>query len=121
MSLLPATDAVVGPWWALYIALVLCLATPAVSVAREAGAPGPSQERLERITAFFENEVAMRRLPGAVILIQQRGSPIYLRCFGVRDVATRAPMSPDTIFAIYSMTKPLTSLAAMMLVDTGKL
>jgi CubicO group peptidase (beta-lactamase class C family) len=60
-------------------------------------------------------------LPGAVVLIQQHGKPVYLQCFGVRDVATNVAMSADTIFALHSMTKPITSLAAMMLIDAGKL
>lgn len=80
-----------------------------------------SVERFQELTEFFENEVATRKIPGAVILIQQHGKPIYLRSFGVRDVTTNQPMSPDTIFAIKSMTKPITSVAAMMLVDEGKL
>ena len=83
--------------------------------------PAPAPEKLQRITEFFENEVATGRLPGAVILIQQHGRPVYLKCFGVRDVNTRVPMTPDTIFAIHSMTKPITSVAAMMLIDAGKL
>ena len=87
----------------------------------ESAAAAPSAAALERITGFFANEVATGKLPGAVVLIQQRGAPVYLRSFGVRDVATRLPMTPDTLFAIHSMTKPVTSLAAMMLIDEGKL
>ena len=60
------------------------------------------------------------KLPGAVILIQQHGRPVYLKCLGVRDVTTRLPMTPDTIFALHSMTKPITSVATM-LIDAGKL
>ena len=85
------------------------------------GHAAPSAAKLARLSEFFENEVATGKLPGAVVLIQQRGSPAYLRSFGVRDVATRAPMTPDTIFALHSMTKPITSLAAMMLIDDGRL
>src|SRR3954468_126887 len=81
----------------------------------------PSPEKLERITEFFDNEVATGKLPGAVVLIQQHGRPVYLKYFGVRDVATNAPMTSDTIFALHSMTKPITSVAAMMLIDAGKL
>jgi len=84
-------------------------------------APAPSPDRLERITEFFTNEVATGKLPGAVVLIQQHGKPVYLKCFGVQDVATGAPMTTDTIFALHSMTKPITSVAAMMLIDAGKL
>ena len=83
--------------------------------------PAPAADKLERITEFFDNEVATGKLPGAVVLIQQHGKPVYLKCFGVQDVATRIPMSSDTIFALHSMTKPITSVAAMMLIDAGKL
>src|SRR4051812_7498609 len=86
-----------------------------------AGNQGPSPDRLERITEFFNKEVAAGRLAGAVVLIQQHGRPVYVQCFGVRDVMTNLPMTPDTIFGLHSMTKPVTSLAAMMLVDAGKL
>src|SRR3984893_16582669 len=85
------------------------------------GAAAPSPARLERLSGFFENEVATGKLAGAIVLIQQHGKPIYFKCFGVRDVATNLPMTPDTIFALHSMTKPITSLAAMMLIDAGKL
>ena len=81
----------------------------------------PSAIGLERLSAFFDNEVMSGRIPGAVVLIQQHGSPVYLRSFGVQDVATKAPMTPDTIFALHSMTKPITCLAAVMLIDDGKL
>ena len=85
------------------------------------GAPAPSAAKLERMSQFFENEVTTGKLAGAVVLIQQHGQPVYLKSFGVRDVATKLPMTPDTIFAIHSMTKPITSVAAMMLIDEGKL
>jgi CubicO group peptidase (beta-lactamase class C family) len=83
--------------------------------------PAPAPDKLDRITQFFDHEVATGKLPGAVILIQQHGRVIYQRCFGVRDVKTGVPMTPDTIFALHSMTKPITSLAAMMLIDEGRL
>jgi CubicO group peptidase (beta-lactamase class C family) len=81
----------------------------------------PSAAGLERLSGFFENEVATGKLAGAIVLIQQHGRPVYFKCFGVGDVATKRAMAPDTIFALHSMTKPITSLAAMMLVDEGKL
>src|SRR3954470_6518930 len=86
-----------------------------------AAVPAPSPAKLERLSQFFDNEVRTGKLAGAVVLIQQHGRPVYLKSFGVRDVATKRPMTPDTIFAIHSMTKPITSLAAMMLIDEGKL
>ncbi|VIO70753.1 Esterase EstB [Bradyrhizobium ivorense] len=98
-----------------------CLASVTIGAARAADIPAPSPEKLERITALFNDEVNSGRLPGAVILIQQHGKPVYLKTFGYRDVTTKAPMTTDTIFALHSMTKPITSVAAMMLIDEGKL
>ncbi|MBI5318484.1 serine hydrolase domain-containing protein [Bradyrhizobium sp.] len=95
--------------------------TGAIDQAQASDAPAPAPDKLEAITAFFANEVATGKLPGAMILVQQHGKPLYLKGFGVQDVRTGTPMSPDTIFAIHSMTKPITSLAAMMLVDDGKI
>ena len=102
-------------------AVLITIWTKEVDVSPAAGAYVPSADKLERITEFFNNEIATGKLPGAVVLIQQHGKPVYLKCFGVRDVVTNIPMTPDTIFALRSMTKPITSLAAMMLIDAGKL
>jgi CubicO group peptidase (beta-lactamase class C family) len=76
---------------------------------------------LDRIGDYIRNEVATEKIPGAILLIQQHGKPVYFESFGVRDIATKLPMTPDTIFQIYSMSKAVTSVAAMMLVDDGKL
>jgi CubicO group peptidase (beta-lactamase class C family) len=99
----------------LVLSLVIC------SSAVEAEAPAPAASKLQLLTRFFETEVATNRIPGAVVLIQQHGRPVYLKTFGVRDVKTHRPMTTDTIFALRSMTKPITSVAAMMLVDAGKM
>jgi CubicO group peptidase (beta-lactamase class C family) len=101
--------------------LSLAIWTNAAAANQAANVPAPSPNKLERITEFFNNEVATGNLPGAVVLIQQHGKPVYLKCFGVQDVETRIPMTSDTIFALHSMTKPITSVAAMMLIDAGKL
>jgi CubicO group peptidase (beta-lactamase class C family) len=80
-----------------------------------------SREKLALVGDYIRNEIAGGKIPGAIILIQQHGHPVYYEKFGVRDVATGLPMTDDTIFRLYSMTKPVTSVAAMMLVDDGKL
>jgi CubicO group peptidase (beta-lactamase class C family) len=111
-----------------------CLVAAALAVFVVAGRPpdGRAEPRapvaaslsradLDRIGDVVRNEVASRKIPGAVLLIQQHGKPIYLESFGIRSVATRLPMTPDTIFRIYSMSKAVTSVAAMMLVEDGKL
>jgi CubicO group peptidase (beta-lactamase class C family) len=77
-------------------------------------------QKLERIGEYFQNEIATGKIPGAIILIQQHGQLVFLRSFGVRDVTSKLPITPDTIFRIFSMTKPITSVAAMMLIDQGK-
>jgi CubicO group peptidase (beta-lactamase class C family) len=82
---------------------------------------GFSAEGLVRVSDYLRNEVATGKIPGAVLLIQQHGQPVLLENFGVRDVESKTPMTSDTIFRLYSMSKPVTSVAAMMLVDDGAL
>ena len=66
----------------------------------------PSADGLQRLTEFFDNEIATGKIPGAIVLIRQHGVLIYFKCFGVRDVATKQAMTPDTI----SMMRPRTSV-----------
>jgi CubicO group peptidase (beta-lactamase class C family) len=82
---------------------------------------GLDPARLARIRPFIEREVAENRLPGAVVMIARRGKLAYAEAIGFRDKAAGTPMSLDTIFRIYSMTKPMTSVAALMLVEEGRL
>jgi CubicO group peptidase (beta-lactamase class C family) len=78
-------------------------------------------QKLEKIGEFFRNEVATGKIPGAILLIQQHGKPVYHEFFGVQDVVSKAPMTDQTIFRLSSMTKAITSVAAMVLIDEGKL
>src|SRR6266446_5826543 len=80
-----------------------------------------SREKLSAIDDFINGEIASGNIPGAIVLIQHHGQPVYFKCFGKRDVEKGTPMTPDTIFPIHSMTKTITSFAAMTLVDQGKL
>jgi CubicO group peptidase (beta-lactamase class C family) len=80
-----------------------------------------SRERLQRVGDYVRDEIATGKIPGAIMLIQQHGQPVYFENFGMRDVETKRPMTADTIFRLYSMSKPITSVAAMMLVEDGKL
>jgi len=80
-----------------------------------------SPEALKRLDDTIRNEITSGKIPGGILLIQQHGKPVHFECFGVRDPDTGQPMTPDTIFQIYSMSKAVTSVAAMMLVDDGKL
>src|SRR5882762_9666760 len=76
-------------------------------------------QKLEKIGEFFRNEIANGKIPGAIVLIQQHGKPVYHESFGVQDVVSKAPITDQTIFRLASMTKAITSVAAMALVDEG--
>ncbi|WBL76199.1 beta-lactamase family protein [Bradyrhizobium xenonodulans] len=78
-------------------------------------------EGLAKVSDYIRKEIAAGTFPGAILLLQQHGKPAYYENFGVRDVATEISMSADTIFRLYSMSKPVTSVLAMMLVEEGKL
>jgi CubicO group peptidase (beta-lactamase class C family) len=80
-----------------------------------------SQARLERVGDYLRNEIATGKIPGAVLLIQQHGHPVYSQSFGMRNAASSRLMTADSIFRLYSMSKPITSVAAMMLMEDGKL
>jgi CubicO group peptidase (beta-lactamase class C family) len=105
------------------LALVLLGGSPH-EVRAESRAPvatGLSPAGLDRIGSYLHNEILTGKIAGAVLLIQQHGKPVYLESFGMRSVAAKQRMTPDTIFRIYSMSKAITSVAAMMLVDDGRL
>jgi CubicO group peptidase (beta-lactamase class C family) len=80
-----------------------------------------SVEKLGTIADFINGEIAAQRIPGAIVLVQQHGKPVYLKWFGLRDPDKGTPMTEDAIFPIHSVTKTITSVAAMMLVDRGKI
>jgi CubicO group peptidase (beta-lactamase class C family) len=81
---------------------------------------GLSSAALARLGVVLSGEVASGRVPGAVALIARRGRVAYFESFGRRDPADGAPMRTDAIFRIYSMTKPIVSVAAMMLWEQGR-
>ena len=78
-------------------------------------------DKLSRIDEFLNSEIAAGKIPGAIVLIQRHGQPVYFKTFGKRDVEKGTPMTADTIFPIHSVTKTITSVAAMLLIDSGKL
>ncbi len=82
---------------------------------------GFNEAGLARLDAYIKNEIATNKIPGAIMMIQRQGKTAYFSSAGVRDPGTKEPMTPDTIFRIYSMSKPITTVAAMMLVEEGKL
>ena len=104
-------------------------AKPVVSAADPAGTlprakpeeVGLSSERLGEIGKLLNADIAAGRIPGAVLAVVRHGKLAYFEAFGFRDKVAGVPMSLDTIFNIASMTKPMTAVAALMLLEGGKL
>jgi CubicO group peptidase (beta-lactamase class C family) len=84
-------------------------------------AVGMSSKRLERIGLTLRADIEKGRMPGAVVAIARKGKLIYYRSFGYLDRTKEIPMPKDAIFSIASMTKPMAGVAAMMLVEEGRL
>jgi CubicO group peptidase (beta-lactamase class C family) len=108
---------------ALLFALLLF---PVLSRAQSLGYANPedvgfSRERLDRIVSTVNGDVANGVIPGATLLIVRNGKIAIYESFGWLDAATKTPMPKDAIFRIYSMSKPITSVAAMILVEQGRL
>src|ERR1700688_3893018 len=110
--------------WSLACAALLTVAAaPSVSAEGTFDIPAGAHfnpEKLARVGDYLRDQVAQGKIPGAILLIQQHGKPVYHEFFGVRDVATKLPMTDDTIFRLFSMPKPITSVVAMQLIEEGK-
>ena len=107
---------------ALLAAGMLAVSQPAAS-AQLGPPPGAklAAEKLLVIDDFINGEVVAGRIPGAILLIQRHGKPVYFKRFGLRDPDAGVAMTDDAIFPIHSLTKTVTSVAAMILVDRGKI
>jgi CubicO group peptidase (beta-lactamase class C family) len=81
---------------------------------------GFSGERLSRIDLKMQQYVDEGKIAGSINLVARRGHVVYLGKFGYQDVESKTPLALDTIFRLYSMTKPITSLAFMMLYEQGE-
>src|SRR5947199_7931607 len=106
------------------ILLAVCFANASAGDLATVGDPatlGFSPARLVRITSWYQAQVDAGQLPGAVVAIARNGGLAYLQAVGFQDQAKKIPMKEDAIFWIASMTKPVTSVAAMMLVEEGKI
>ena len=82
---------------------------------------GLCPERLQRLLAVLQADIERGRLPGAVALVARRGKVALFESLGRQDPAAGSPMTRDSIFRIYSMTKPVVSVAVMMLLEQGRL
>ncbi len=108
----------------LFSALSLLTALGSGAQGLPAAAPesvGMSGPKLSRIGDAFKKEIDQGKLPGAVFLVARKGKLVYSEAIGFQDKEASKPIVKDSIFRIYSMTKPIVSVAAMMLVEEGKI
>jgi CubicO group peptidase (beta-lactamase class C family) len=91
---------------------------PKVSRPEEAGFVS---DRLARLTQFFQGQVDNGAIPGAVLLVSRNGKIVYRQAVGYQDREKKTPMKVDAMFRIFSMTKPVASVAVMMLAEEGKI
>jgi CubicO group peptidase (beta-lactamase class C family) len=82
---------------------------------------GFSSERLARIGQVLNQDIKDGKLPGAVLAIARDGKLVFMQAYGYRDKVANVPMTTDTIFNVASMTKPMTTVGALALVEQGKL
>lgn len=109
-----------APWGLL---LLLCLAAPLAGqelLQAKPGEVGLSAEKMQRIDKAMQELVDQKTIAGAVTVVARRGKVVHFGKFGMMDVEAKKTMRPDTIFRIYSMSKPITTVAAMMLHEEGK-
>src|SRR5712691_9406630 len=82
---------------------------------------GMSAKKLERIREALKSEIDQGKLPGTVLMVARKGKLVHADALGFQDKSEGKTMALDSVFRIYSMTKPLVSVAAMMLVEDGKI
>src|SRR4051812_2256341 len=110
----------------LFCSLALLLAFSASIAAQDLPTAKPadvglSAERLERITQWLRDDSARGTIPGAVVMVVRNGKVAHFESTGVLDPETKTPMRKDALFRIYSMSKPITTVAVMMLYEQGKI
>ena len=99
----------------MFLSSALLIMSPSVVLAQDF-----SEDAKKEITDILDRSQKEINIPGFVALVTNSEAAIYADAFGFSDVANKTPMQVDNIFAIASMTKPITSTAAMILVEDGK-
>ena len=115
MSLARRVTAAVALWFFVFASVAADLPSAAPE------SVGLSSDRLENIRKVLGAKVDEGVIPGYVALVARHGKVVYFDAYGMQDPTTKKPMSKDSIFRIYSMTKPIVSVAAMVLVEEGKM
>src|ERR1044071_731047 len=103
------------------LAIAIPAAAQGIPKAQSPEEVGFVESRLKRLSERIEEGVKNNELPGAVVLIARNGKLVMFDSFGYRDKEAKVPMTNDTIFRIASMTKPIVSVATIMLMEEGKL
>ena len=106
---------------AMILGLSLTAFAQGITFPPDPEAAGFSAARLARIAPWYQSQIDAGALSGAVVAVARDGKLAYLQAIGTYDRAGKIPLKPDAIFWIASMTKPVTSVAAMILVEEGKL
>lgn len=113
-----------APWAASVLLLTTALSTAALAQALPKTSPeavGMSSERLNRLTDTFQQGVDAGEVPGAVVLVARDGKIVYEKAIGYQNREGNVSMKSDAIFRIASMSKPITTVAIMILVEEGKI
>jgi CubicO group peptidase (beta-lactamase class C family) len=114
---------IVPSWTRLSPTIALTTSPPSANISDSVASPkdvGLSSERLERIANTVERSINDGRIAGAVTLVARHGKIAYFKAFGMADREAKKPMRTDNIFRICSMSKPITSVAVMMLYEEGR-
>ena len=106
---------------AVPLAALLVAACATTSVHAPPASSGMSSSRLQALTSRIRDDVARGEYPGAVLVVVRDGKTVLSEAFGAQDPTTGAPMRPDSVFRIASMTKPVVSVAVLALVEDGKI
>jgi CubicO group peptidase (beta-lactamase class C family) len=106
---------------ASFLFFCICAVAQDVTKLSKPEEAGFSSERLARITQYFQSEVDKGAVPGAVLVVSRNGKVVYRQAIGYQDREKKIPMKTDAVFRIFSMTKPIATVAVMMLVEEGKI
>lgn len=109
---------------ALALALSVTATLPSTAADFPTASPqsqGLSKDRLSRIRQVIQSEIDANRMPGAVVIVARKGAIVHADTIGFQDKDAGKPLKRDAIFRAYSMTKPMVSVLAMMLVEEGRL
>jgi CubicO group peptidase (beta-lactamase class C family) len=105
----------------LVCAALVALQMPSTAQRGPAVDSGVSPERVQRIGQLMDRHIAAGNIPGAVTLVARKGRIVHFEARGLADLASRRPMARDTVFELFSMTKPIVATAIMILAEEGRL